>query len=201
MHNIKEKVNNFAKGEISVFQRDRDSGESSLVFHKDNLITYGAADIMAKLLSGDSRYAISHMYFKFKNGTPTNDSISRSSNAAQFLAMDGTNDEDWLRIPIITNGAISKSPHDSVDFSGNKVTFVATTAAAPTVGSEIIGEAGEPFSDSTPSGSSKIFSIALVAAPEKQNKAHDVVFARTHISSITAIANSYIDVFWSVTFL
>jgi hypothetical protein len=198
MHTIKDSFSNFASGEIVAGYRDIKSGKFTPVIHKKNLITFGGADVLAKLISGDNRYAISGMYFKFQNtnDVPSEDSIDRSDNLSHFLnSSNFTESKDWLRVPIITTGKISQNPYNSSDYSGNRVTFVATSAAV-----DQVGEFGNVFSSSSGDGPSKVFSLALVSMVESADKTKDVVFARTNITPIIAVENSYIDVFWTVTF-
>ena len=192
---LKDEIKDMASGSVSVSYRNKTTGESVLVLEQKNLITYGAADIIAKLIAGDSRYAINGMYFQFENtpGSPNpGQSIDRSSGIGYFNSLDGPS--DWLRVPIITSGKIAKSPIGSVSYSGNSVTFVATTGAA-----DVQGEGTYPFSASD---SSKIFSLALVAMPVIEDKTKDVIFSRANLlSSISAIEGSYIDIFWTISLM
>jgi hypothetical protein len=193
----KENINSIASGNLIVGYRDAVTDVFTPVVEQNNLITYGGADIMAKLLSGDTRYVINGMYFQFKNSSDhTGQTIDRTNKASYFHTLTGAN-TDWLRVPILTSGGISRSPIESVAYAGNSVTFVATTAA---VGSTGQSPEGSTFSQSS---SSKIFSLALVSMPYKDDtlKIHDIVFSRADLAnSIPAIDNSYIDVFWTISF-
>jgi len=192
-------INSIVRGRITAGYRDIATGKFTKVLEQKNLVTYGGADIMAKLLSGDSRYAINGMYFKYENTTevPSGISPSREHTAAsQYHSLDGEDKIDWLRIPIITNGKIAPLPEDSIYYSGNSVTFVATTASI-----DAVGRSGNYFEGSGVDGPSKIFSIALVAMPDISSVDEDIAFSMTNLSSaIPAIENSYIDVFWTVSF-
>jgi hypothetical protein len=198
--NDKKNIIESISGEVSIHYRNKQDGKSVLVQKKKNLITYGAADILARVSAGDSRYSISAMYFQFKNGeiSPGDiESITRASSVEFFNSLDSPS--DWLRVPIITNGKLDRTNHEdngSPLYSSNQVTFVATTAATDQFGVNsnlnLFNQASE----------SKIVSLALVATPDKMDKSSDIIFSRTNlISPIPALNSSYIDVFWTIYFL
>jgi len=197
---IKERgnINSIVRGEIVAGYRDMSTSKFTPVIEQKNLVTYGGADIMAKLISGDVKYAINGMYFKYQNttDTPEGTTPTRELTASdQYWTLTGTDNIDWLRVPIITTGKIAKSPYNSVAYNGNSVTFVATTASVGTT-----GETPEqnPFSGGD---NSKIFSVALVAMPDILTPSTDIAFSMANLTSaIPAIENSYIDVFWTITF-
>jgi len=193
---------NFASGEIVAGYRNVHTEEFTPAVHKNNLITYGGADILAKLMAGDARYAISAMYFKFKNtaGDTGNDlGVTRGASVGDFLSIDGSDYTDWLRVPIITSAKIDSFSNSSESiYAGNRVTFVATTASVKQEGMSITKNTfGENADSNSPS---KIYSLALVATPDKYSNNSDIIFARTQITPITAIPDNYIDVFWTITF-
>lgn len=200
------------QGFVTIGYRNKKTGTFSPIYHKKNLVMYGAADIMARLVSGDMRYAISHMYYHYEN-TNSNLSIDpitdRSDGAEFFRSINaeavGSTTEDWLRIPIITSAKIDKYPNEPTlnQFYkfGNMATFVATSASHPTQ----TGESSEqyPFGDAseTLSGPSKIKGVALVSSPAPSDKNQDIVFSRLALTTpITVQANSYIDCFWGLAF-
>jgi len=197
---IQDKMQNQFFGSVSVRYRNKKDGTSTEIHHKNNLITYGGADILAALLSGDERKKVSHMYFKYKNttGTPVVDSISRSSSVGDFLSLDGSDGTDWLKVPIMASPLLDNTSEESYSrYKHNRVTFVGTTSAVAPVGLS---------KDTTPNAfghsvSSKIYSLALVASPSRQTNSDDILFARTNIAPIVAVEDSYIDVFWTLTFL
>jgi hypothetical protein len=200
------------QGFVTIGYRNKSTGTFSPIHHQKNLVMYGAADIMARLVSGDVRYSISHMYYHYQN-TNSNLSIDpitdRSSGADFFRSINaesiGSSTEDWLRIPIITSAKIDKYPNDPslnqfYEF-GNMATFIATSASHPTQ----VGESSEqyPFGDAseTINGPSKIKGVALVASPSPSDKNQDIVFSRLALTTpITVQANSYIDCFWGLAF-
>ena len=196
---IKERgnIDSIVKGQIVAGYRDMTTSKFTPILEQKNLVTYGGADIMAKLISGDSRYAINGMYFKYENttGTPAVVTPSREDTASsKFHSLTGTDNIDWLRVPIITNGKIAPLPVSSY-YNGNSVTFVATTASAGTTGQT---SEENPFSSAD---NSKIFAVALVAMPAESPINGDIAFSMANLASaIPAIENSYIDVFWTITF-
>ena len=67
----KSKLADWAKGRVSGYFVDLETGEQQGHFETTNVITYGAADIMAKILGGDTTYIPSHMAFIYgTTGTP-----------------------------------------------------------------------------------------------------------------------------------
>jgi len=183
-----------ARGEIVAGYRSISTGKFTPVLEQKNLVLHGGADIVARLLSGDSRYAINGMYFKFKNTTdPIAPEIpSRSDTVDQYHSITGTDNIDWLRVPIITSGKIAAVPEGS-HYSGNSVTFVATTASVSQTGKSA---EENPFGDAN---NSKIFSVALVSMPSTSSITGDVAFSMSSLTTaIAAIPDSYIDVFWTV---
>jgi hypothetical protein len=212
MQTIVDTYESPCKGFVTIGYRNKETNSFSPIYHQKNLVMYGAADIMARLVSGDMRYAVSHMYYHYQN---TNSSIiinpisDRSQGADFFRSINaessGSVTEDWLRIPIITSAKIDKYPNDpslnQFYKYGNMATFVATSASHPTQ----MGESSEeyPFGDAseTLSGPSKIRGVALVASPNPSDKNQDIVFSRLALTTpITVQANSYIDCFWGLAF-
>ena len=170
---------------------------------------YGAADAMARLVSGDTRYSISHMYYHYINTsvTPTIDPVGTRADGINFFSAISDTTEDWLRIPILTSAKIDTyydySAEDQYNnvYSGNMATFVATSASHPTQSGESNTNPPNYFGFSGDNGPSKIVGVALAISPEPANKYKDIVFSRLALSSpITAQENSYIDCFWSVAF-
>ena len=174
-----------------------------------NLIMYGAADVMARLVSGDCRYSISHMYYHYINtsSTPTVSPIGSRADGISFFENISDSTEDWLRIPILTSAKIDKyydyniaGTYNEV-YSGNMATFVASSASHPSQAGESNTDPSNYFAHTGSNGPSKIIGVALACAPEPQNKYSDVVFSRLALSSpITVQENSYIDCFWSIAF-
>ena len=177
------------------------------IFHpvitQKNLLLYGAADIIAGMMSGSGGYQISHMYFQYINQTEnayTPEPINRSSGRSNFTQLGGSSNIDYLRVPILTTPRISKSPANSSDYNGNNVMFSATTASIGTVGN-LSGASSVPkyFNSIGDNGPSRIFSVALVSARDIEDPASDVIFSRLNlVSPLTVIVGAHPTVYWSI---
>lgn len=207
-NNIKDNYEYPFTGIVTIGYRSKTTNNFTPIIHKKNLILYGAADVMAKLVSGDSNYAISHMYYNYTNtnSTPAIPAINREDGLQYFTTLAGTN--DWLRIPILTSAKIDKyneftSPAPNNVYAGNMATFVATSASHPSQTGErnLSSPNDNYFASSGVNGPSKITGVALAVSPDPYNKYKDIVFSRLALSSpITIQANSYVDCFWSIAF-
>lgn len=190
-----------AVGEVAAFYQNIRTGRMTPILKLRNKILYQGADIMAALLGGDLNHRISHMYMEFENtaGAPALPTINRDNGRSYFAAIDGTGNRDWVRVPIIMNPSLSIVPNDSVDYSGNTVMFVATTASVdPAQGK---ADASNYFADAGPDGPSKIFSLGLVAATDQNNEGNDKVFSRVNLSTAMPLQpSSHIVFFWSIKF-
>lgn len=195
-------------GIVTIGYRSKTTNNFTPIIHKKNLVLYGAADAMARLVSGDSNYAISHMYYSYTNtnSIPAIPSINREDGLQYFTTLSGTN--DWLRIPILTSAKIDRynefnSPSPNNVYAGNMATFVATSASHPSQTGErnLASPNNNYFNSSGTNGPSKITGVALAVSPDPYNKYKDIVFSRLSLSSpITVQANSYVDCFWSIAF-
>jgi len=197
------------KGLVTMGYRSKSTNVFTPVLHKQNLVMYGAADAMARLVSGDMRYVVSHMYYHYINTSSSIPSISaitdRSQGSSFFQSMNSSDHsviQDWLRIPIFTAAKLSAygaTPTLAENYTSNMSTFVATSASSATQA----GESSENyyFADSGANGPSNIIGVALVCAPVNSDNSQDVVFSRLALSSpIVVQANSYIDCFWGLAF-
>lgn len=196
-------------GIVTIGYRSKTTNNFTPIIHKKNLVLYGAADVMARLVSGASNYAISHMYYDYINTNsddPDISSISREDGLTYFKGLTGK--KDWLRIPILTAAKIDRynefnSPAPNDVYAGNMATFVATSASHPSqTGERNLKSPNNNYFDSTGgNGPSKITGVALAVSPDPYNKYKDIVFSRLALSSpITIQANSYVDCFWSIAF-
>jgi hypothetical protein len=206
---IKETYDSPCTGTVVMGYRNRTTNVFSPFLTQKNLIMYGAADVMARLISGDSRYAISHMYYHYINtsSNPLPSPIGSRADGINFFENINGSTEDWLRIPILTSAKIDKYYDYNVSgtyndvYSGNMATFVASSASHPTQTGESNTDPLNYFGNSGPNGPSKIIGVALACSPEPQNKYADIVFSRLSLNSpITVQENSYIDCFWSIAF-
>lgn len=190
-----------AVGHVIARFKDAKTGQlSEPVFEKKNLILFEGADIMSGLLSGRPGYAISHMYFQYRNtgdAFAINNPITRGDGRTAFDAIDGVDPvEDWLRVPIVATPQQVKVPDDSTDYEANGVWFVATSASSDT------GKGESPAQNDFDSASnSKTFSVALVAAEKKGDNTFDRVFSRLNFDApIELPPGKHLVIFWLIKF-
>lgn len=163
------------------------TGVPKKVIQRTNLVLYGAADILALLASGNPDYKINAMYMEFANtgGPPVPaPAFDRSGGRAYY---DGLVGADYLRVPILTSPALSKS---NAVYENNQVTFFAVTDG-------VVGVHGTPFNTT-----SVVYGAGLVAAPDIGDQSRDVVFSRvyTEIGSIQKEVGHEIGVTWTIRF-
>lgn len=177
------------------------------IHRQKNMIMFEAADVMARLVKGDPSYRISHMYFEYENNSNGDGSVSstptlnRGMGRSSFDAITGSgpNPQDWLRVPIVTDGLLQVYPDNSDDYKGNAVTFTATSAAS--VSQEGESPAHNYFGTGV-DGPSKIFAVALVAAPSPADHTKDLIFSRLVLTTPFPVsAGSHPAAFWSLRFL
>ncbi len=194
-----------AVGKIVAAYQDIKTGRLDVVMEKNNLILFEGADIMAPLLGGRAGYSISHMYFQYENSVLSPDAtlaantISRESGRSAFNSseIDGTDGRDWLRVPLITESKLVKVPDDSEDYENNGVWFTGTSAASST----LLGESPEqnPFQSSSPF--SWVYSLALVASPNRSDSLQDKIFSRVNLSAPLQLpTGKHLVFFWLIKF-
>lgn len=192
-----------AVGHIIACLQDAKTGHMSApILRKKNLILFEGADIMAGLLAGRNGFAVSHMYFQYRNTADTfvvDNPITRGSGRTSFDAIVGDDPpEDWLRVPIITTPQLTKIPDDSADYDANAAWFCATSAASAT----LVGESPthNAFTSSGPTPS-KVFSVALVAAPAAADSKQDRVLSRVNLDDPVELPpGKHIVFFWMIKF-
>lgn len=203
---ITDTYQNSCKGIVTIGYRSKETNAFVPILHKQNLVMYGAADAMSRLISGDSRYVISYMYYHYENADTSSigtiSAITDRSQGSSFFQAINSGTEDWLRIPIFTAAKISQygaTPSIAANYSSNMSTFIATSASSSSQSGE--SPASCYFADNGADGPSNIIGVALVCAPVGSDNTQDIVFSRLALSSpIVVQANSYIDAFWSLAF-
>ena len=176
------------------------SGRFSPLGTSKNLETYAAADVMASLLNGDPAFAVSHMYFRYQNvaggAVAAPPAITRATGRADYAAITGAapHYEDYLRVPIVSQGKIFRYPEGTTNYTGNAVYFSANSALSSLVGQS---PAANYFAASGAQGPSTIFQIALVCAPVPADPSQDRVFSALNLSTpYVYLPNSYPGMFW-----
>jgi hypothetical protein len=154
-----------------IFSFDEKTGSIKRMVSQPNIIPYQGADVLARLMSGDSAYAIGAMYFEYENtaGVPTPPSPSRDEGIDYYLddlALSAT--QDYVRVPLEVPALISSS--DSADYAGNQATFFAITTGTQGVHSKAFSDAAN----------SKVYGVALAATPDPEQYTSDRLFSRSY---------------------
>lgn len=178
------------KGEVSTYNISED-GMWKLLHTSDNQIQWSWGEIACHLFGdGNPAYKISAMYIEFENtsGTPSVPSYTRSEGLEYYTNLASSLTKDYLRVPMLAAPAKGlASGYSNINF--NQLTFIAQTSGTT-------GVNGKTFSDSV---NSKIYGVALIAAPVWSDRTQDVIFARKYYSSANMVAkqaSSQIGVSW-----
>lgn len=178
------------KGEVSTYSV-LESGEWKLLSTCDNQIQWSWGEIACHLFGdGNPAYKISAMYIEYENtaGTPSVPSYARSEGLEYYNSLSTSLVKDFLRVPMLSAPAKGIAPgYSNINF--NQLTFVAQSSGTT-------GVHGKGFSELV---ASKIYGVALVAAPVWSDRTQDVVFARKYYTSGNVVAkqaSSQIGVSW-----
>jgi hypothetical protein len=167
------------KGEVSTYNV-LESGEWKLLSTCDNQIQWSWGEIACHLFGdGNPAYKISAMYIEYEN---------RSEGLEYYNGLSTSLVKDFLRVPMLSAPAKGIAPgYSNINF--NQLTFVAQSSGTT-------GVHGKGFSELV---ASKIYGVALVAAPVWSDRTQDVVFARKYYTSGNVVAkqaSSQIGVSW-----
>lgn len=185
-------------GEIGIWA----PGFSRQLLARKNQIQHGWGAVAARCMAaGDTTYRVSHMYVEFENVSSPEDAItapafSAAESSEYYLGLAGSAVRDYLRVPLLPVQEITAAPGFDDVFpagEGNKVTFYAQTTGSA-------GQNGKTFSDSV---NSKVFGMALVAAPVPGDSSRDIVVARTYFDTAEQVlktASSQISLTWNLVF-
>lgn len=151
------------------------------LFTRQNTLMVSWGYAAAKLFgSGDRNYRINRMYIEFENVASSGDLVS----VPTYDEYDGrayydnlASPRDYLRVPLIGTPEIFIADGFENYFTegadGNALRFFAQTVGTA-------GINGRTFSDSV---NSKIFGVALVAAPEDGDRTQDVLISRGYYAT------------------
>ena len=185
-----------AIGHATIILRHRKTGHAEIVGHVKNLEVNQSGDALAKMADPQLNYAIRYVYFEFRNSAPVVPTPDLADDITIYSGMSAP--DDYLRVPIIAAPAYSVKPEDVGSFAGNRVTFFATSKAAPTDGGgNIVGAAnGVVLTD----GTSIFHSAGLVVSTG--DPADDLLFARLNIApgTVTKQAGYDVDIHWAIRF-
>jgi hypothetical protein len=173
-------------GPVTLWQVDASGRWSPQASKPRNLTMFAAADIIARLLAGQTQYRPAAMYFEFTNtgaGAPT---PLQDEGYSYYAGLAGSGDYDYLRVPIDISPTLEA---EGDDYLANKLTFAALTAGST-------GVHGSTFSHVA----SQVIGVALVATPT-DDAADDIVYARRYFdTAITKVSGQQIGVTWPLTF-
>lgn len=166
-------LGNRGKGLVSLFSFDEKTRRIHKLVQLQNLILYGGAGIMARVLAGQREYAINVVYMEYKNtsGAIVPPSVTRADGIEYYTGLSASPDTDFLRIPLLVNPTLNAS---EADYESNEVTFFA----------ESEGTQGFWGKDYSQSADSHVFGAALVAAPDLNDQSKDIVFSRVYVGEL-----------------
>ena len=172
-----------------------ESGRCIPVVEVPNLILYSGADVLAKLLSGNSEYKINGMYLEFKNLADPTDPITpptfdRTGGRDYYDGLVSSPDTDFIRVSLASLPLLQAT---DVDYSNNQITFFSISSGST-------GFHGKTFSSAA---NSAVFGAALIATPGGSDQAQDIVYARVYsgIDKILKESSREIGVTWVTQFL
>jgi len=164
---------------------DHNQKWSPIIHVPHNLVLFGAADILARLVSGNDAYALSTVYLEFTNGAAPSVTAARDEGQSYYNGLDGVN-KDFLRTEISFAPAFTAS---SGDYTGNIANFFGLSSGST-------GVKGLAFNQGA---GSKVYGGALVASPTGAFSG-DVVFARFYFTALTKLNGSQIAIKWPIQF-
>ena len=197
-------VNGPVEGRIRVLRRAKD-GSTTLLLERHNIITYQAADMMARLLANDQRYRpayIGYLYGPKAAGMVNPNTVGRDHDmaliAGDLLAVPG----NMIVSPLGANPLIQVDGDPAI-YDGNSITFSAISDS----GSALVYPAAAGYEATAPQASDdKYYQVALLSKYFEPGSLTPVfqLFARTQLTDTTdgilVQADSELVVFWTITF-
>lgn len=161
------------------------------------LYTWG--EIVCRLLEGDPAFKINAMYLEYENQADpdvpvTAPSFDRDEGIEYYASLAGDPLRDFLRVPLLANPARGVTAGLEAAVAFNQLTFAAQSEGS-------IGVHGKEFSDAV---NSKVFGVALVAAPVWGDRTRDLIFGRSYYASTKQIpkrASSQVVASWVEKFI
>jgi hypothetical protein len=140
------------------------------------LYTWG--EIVCRLLEGDPAYKINAMYLEYENTAAPEDvvtvpSYDRDEGVEYYAALAGDPLRDFLRVPLLSNPARAITSGFEAAVAFNQLTFLAQSEGS-------VGVHGKDFSDVV---NSKVFGVALVAAPVWGDRTRDLIWGRKYYAT------------------
>lgn len=196
------------RGHVTLWQVNEKTGLKVPVCAQPNQIQYSWGFVAAKQLGyrpGPDRpsYHISAMYIEFENqadpelAVTVETPLPRERGIGYYNALMDSGTRDFLRIPLSLEPATAVSAgfeaNLPIDQQANQLTFFVQTTGTTGVHGKTFGHVVN----------SKVYSAALIAAPDMGDRTKDVVFACTNFASgnqVTKEASSQIGITWDVAF-
>ena len=172
------------------------------LFHQPNQIQAGWGAIFAQLLLGNREYAINTIYIEFENVASAGDPVTpptftNTEGAEYYTDLSLSASRDFIRAPLILNPDLGVADGFASIFdgiaNGNKLTYFTQSQGS-------VGYHGKTYSNAV---NSKVFGVALVAAPDQQDQTADLVAARTYFETANQTvkqASSQIGIVWDLSF-
>jgi hypothetical protein len=177
-------VNKALAGFVKIWQTDPQTGESSLLVDKQNMILKGGAKLIAKALAGEPTAKIWGMYIGYNNGegdfTKPGIDPEYTNRFINYTAPYG-----YLREKL----TFTPSFLSSTDYDENTVLFSTMITTASSAG-------GAAF-DTT----SRIYEVALISAASPADPSKDTVFSRTNFNSVLYNSSYNFTITWGVRIL
>ncbi len=182
----KNNLNKSISGFVKVWKSSPDTGESELIVDQPNLILYGGAGIMAHALGGDPNYKIWGMYIGYNNNANFTRPVIDVDYSQPFNALSSEDGFGYLREPL----TFPATYLSDLSYEDNTALFsVMISSATAAGGAEFI------------SGTSNIYEVGLVCAPDLSNSTRDIVFSRTGFNQVRYDSNFNFTITWGIKFL
>jgi len=134
-----------------------------------NTVVYTGVDLMARMLTWeDIRINAAYLEFVPNGETPPSVAADPEDGRNYYADLEVAvgPQSDYLRVPIVTPPYTEST--DDTKFEGNKVVFTAFSSGETGVGGKVFGEGAQ------------IYGLALVHAPDMDDRTQDIVFARSY---------------------
>ena len=179
--------NDFLKGFVKIYREHKLTKQTELLVDKSNMILKGGAKLLAQSLSGDAGSKIWGMYIGFNNSADFNKPLITVDYGNPFNKLNEISPSfGYLREPLTFPASFSSSE----GYDKNTVLFSTMITSASSVG-------GAEFQN----GSSYIYEVGLIAAPEPSDISKDTVFSRTNFNQILYDSSYNFTITWGVRIL
>lgn len=168
-------------GFIKIARIDPNTGETTTLVDKSNMLMKAGSTLIAYCLSGKPNANIWGMYVGYNNSVGSFDLPAVDSGySVPFL---DTGLYGYIREPLTF-----------------EPTFLSTTTYTDNVAlfSTMITSANNVLGADLVDGTSKLFEVGLVAALDRTSAAKDRVFSRTQFNNITYNANYNLNIVWGI---